>query len=83
ALLVPLLPGRRPYQLIYILFTMTFLLNLLWVDSGTPFTAFNNNFMQNIPVALPIAALNLFLLIYYAISGIRDTPNIANAYLVE
>jgi hypothetical protein len=60
ALLVPLLPGRRPYQLIYILFTITFFLNLIWVDSAVPLPAFN----QNLTLAVPLAALNLALLLY-------------------
>jgi Gpi18-like mannosyltransferase len=61
ALLVPLLPGRRPYQLIYILFTATFFLNLLWVDSAVPLPAFN----QNLTLAIPLAALNVALLLYF------------------
>lgn len=62
ALLVPLLPGGRPYQLVYLLLTTTFLLNLLWVDAAIPLPAFS----QNLTLAIPLAALNVALLIYHA-----------------
>lgn len=74
ALLVPLLPEGRPYQLIYFLFTTTFLLNLLWVDSALPFPGFNQAFTQNLVLAVPLAALNTIFLIYHTIRKPQNSP---------
>ena len=57
ALLVPLLPGRRPFQLMYGLFSVMLLLNLLWVDSAVPLPGFS----QVLGWGVPIAAVNVVL----------------------
>ncbi len=68
ALLVPLLPGRRPFQVVYLLFSVTFLLNLLWVDSAVPLPGFSQSLLWGVP----IAGANVVLLGYLFATGIVE-----------
>jgi hypothetical protein len=71
ALLVPLLPGRRPYQLLYLAFTATLFLNLLWVDSPILLPAFT----QSLIWGIPISAVNVSLFIYYLTTPDKESLN--------
>jgi hypothetical protein len=71
ALLVPLLPGRRLYQLLYLAFTATLFLNLLWVDSPILLPAFT----QSLIWGIPISAVNVSLFIYYLTTPDKESLN--------
>jgi hypothetical protein len=60
ALLVPLLPGRRPFQIVYGLFSVTFFFNLVWVDSAVTLPAFS----ENLGWGVVISAVNVVLFLY-------------------
>jgi hypothetical protein len=61
ALMVPLLPLGRPFRWVYGILTLTFLLNLLWVDPAVPLPGF----AQVLGWGVPLSAVNLGLMVYF------------------
>jgi Gpi18-like mannosyltransferase len=57
-LLAPLLPERRAARWLYLGFSLTLFLNLLWVDPAVPLP----NYAEQLPWGLPIALANTLLL---------------------
>ncbi|MBN1314691.1 MAG: glycosyltransferase family 39 protein [Anaerolineales bacterium] len=61
-LMAPLLPALKPLRWLYFVLSLTYTLNVLWVDSAIRLPAFSENLMWG----MPVSAVNLILLVFTA-----------------
>lgn len=62
-LLAPLLPASKPLRWLYLVFSLTYTLNLLWVDPAFPLPYFS----EHLAWGMPISAINLAAFIVMAV----------------
>jgi hypothetical protein len=65
-LLVPLLPAFKPIRWLYLIFSLTYTLNLLWVDPAIPLPGFSENILWGVPVSAINVVAFVFLAVYMA-----------------